>query len=79
VNNTENFFEAQHVIRGFNDRVSEDYLRSSLTPDEKAGLKELEKERVDEKPLGKVVRIARKKVTAETLLEGSRMFERLRR
>lgn len=79
LNNTENISEAQHEITGFNNRVSEDYLRSSLTPDEKAGLKQIENDRVDEKPPGKVVRISRKGVTAETLLEGSRLFERLRR
>lgn len=79
VHKTENVTVAQQANEDFKQRVDEDYLKSSLMPNEAAALKTLEPEKVEGKPPGKVVKMPRQKVTADSLLEGSRKFEDLRR
>lgn len=79
VHKTENVSMAQQAREDFERRVDEDYLKSSLTPREAAALKSLEPESVEGKPPGKVVKMPKQKVTADSLLEGSRKFGELPR
>jgi hypothetical protein len=79
VHKTENVSVAQQAREDFKRRVDEDYLEASLMPHEAAALKAIQPESVEDKPPGKVVKLKKPKVTAESLLEGSRQFGKLPR
>ncbi|AXL48637.1 hypothetical protein DSC91_000111 [Paraburkholderia caffeinilytica] len=74
--NSESVLVASRAVQDFNRKVDEDYLKSSLLPNEAAAFNAIQAEHVKDRPRGKVVSMPRQKVTAELLLEGSRQFDK---
>lgn len=77
--NAGNISIAQQAIEDYQRRVDDDYMRSSLTPAENAGLQSIEPKRPRGKPSGQLVRMPRQKITKESLLEGSKRIADLDR
>jgi hypothetical protein len=72
-----NVTQTAEIIKAFEKRVEDDYLRESLTPSEVKALDALRPQDAHETKPAKVLRFPKGKATKEDLLAGAAILDRL--